>query len=141
MMGSLFSVVQKLSLIRWHRILEGPGMMKGVLMKISFIIFNHLSKSTAICIYLFTRETMRLGKRSGWLFASLYLKQCASSLQKAYGGNHVPEQLPVPISLTRSGYPTIIPSFVRHEMRRHDDRADKLVLLIVVLYESDYPVG
>lgn len=60
-----------------------------------------------------------LGRKSGWLHVALYLKQCAASLQKAYAGDKVkPELLPVPVSLTRSGYPRIIPSFHRRLILR-----------------------
>lgn len=71
-----------------------------------------------------------LGRKSGWLHVALYLKLCATSLQKAYAGDKVkPELLPVPVSLTRSGYPRIIPSFHRRWILRKDDRADILVQL------------
>ncbi|KAF8364959.1 hypothetical protein HHK36_031403 (mitochondrion) [Tetracentron sinense] len=52
-------------------------------------------------------RVVTIGRRSGLLFLALYLKQCSSSLQTAYGGvkprQH--KQLPVPIKLSRSGLP------------------------------------
>lgn len=46
----------------------------------------------------------------------------------AYGGDRrPPERLAVPVSLSRSGFPRIIPSFVRHKMYKRYDTADILV--------------
>lgn len=57
------------------------------------------------------------------------------SLQKAYAGDKVkPELLPVPVSLTRSGYPRIIPSFHRRWILRKDDRADIFVQLYLSFF-------
>lgn len=45
-----------------------------------------------------------------------------------YGGDkYVPSLLPVPVSLTRSGYPRIIPSFHRNMIYKRDEKADLLV--------------
>lgn len=78
--------------------------------------------------YLFSREVCRLVKKSGYLFTALYLKQCAASLQQAYGGVKTPHSfLPVPVSLTRSGFPRIISSYHRRLIYRRDDRADTIV--------------
>ncbi|KAF5194794.1 RNA-dependent RNA polymerase [Thalictrum thalictroides] len=53
-------------------------------------------------------------------------------------GSHPPTDklLPVPVSLTRSGYPTIIPSFPRKMIRRKDEKADQLVKI----YQSYFSV-
>ncbi|KAL4317821.1 hypothetical protein GQ457_18G011820 [Hibiscus cannabinus] len=59
-------------------------------------------------------KVVYMNRRSGALFTALYLKQCAVTLQQAYGGitpYHIHTKLSVPVSLTRSGYPRIIPSF------------------------------
>lgn len=67
-------------------------------------------------------------RKSGLLFTALYLKQCGSCLMMAYGGvKRPPELLPVPVSLTRSGYPTIIPSFHRRLIDIRYDRSNQLV--------------
>lgn len=78
-----------------------------------------------------------LGRKSGWLHVALYLnlKLCAASLQKAYAGDKVkPELLPVPVSLTRSGYPRIIPLNHRRLILRKDDRADIFVQLYLSFF-------
>lgn len=63
------------------------------------------------------------------LFTALYLKQCATSLQLYYGGvPQAPSRFYFPISLTRSGIPTILSSFHRIIIRQRDDRADRLYL-------------
>lgn len=59
---------------------------------------------------------------------ALYLKQCSSALMQAYGGkkrNH--SLLPCMVSLTRSGFPRIIPAFHRRKMKVGDEEADRLV--------------
>lgn len=62
------------------------------------------------------------------MFASLYLKQAAVCLQKAYAGVPQPKsQLPVPVSLTGSGLPRIIPSYHRKLILKKDERADTFV--------------
>ena len=69
------------------------------------------------------------------MFLALYLKQCASSLQIAYGGDRRPhDRLPVPVSLTRSGFPRIIQFFIRRQMYKKDDKADMLVKILLSLF-------
>ncbi|KAF1854698.1 hypothetical protein Lal_00015660 [Lupinus albus] len=52
-------------------------------------------------------KALLLAYEVGGLFLALYLKQCASSLQIAYGGDRRPhDRLPVPVSLTRKGGPS-----------------------------------
>lgn len=96
----------------------------------SLMIYGGVSREHCISIHLFSKKVAVLVKGSGLLYTALSLKQCSSSLQIAYGGDRrSPGQLPTPISLTRSGYPTIIPTFHRQMMYRKDDKADKLVQL------------
>lgn len=86
---------------------------------------------------MFSREVIRLRRKSGALFVALYLKQCASSLQKAYGGTKSPpDLLPFPVSLTRSGYPRIIPRFHRRMIYRRDDKADILVKIYLSFFHN-----
>lgn len=69
-------------------------------------------------------------KHGGALTTALYYKQCSSSLMKAYGGiddKAYRHSLSFPISLTRKGYPRVIPSFHRLMIYRHDEKADMLV--------------
>lgn len=71
---------------------------------------------------------VRIRYKSGPLFLALYLKQCSSSLQRAYAGERDKnEVLPISVSLTRSGFPRIIPAHHRRLMLARDDRADRLV--------------
>lgn len=61
-------------------------------------------------------------------FCALYLKQAASSLMMAYGGDEfVHPDNAVPVYLTRSGYPRIIPSHHRRMILKKDEKADMLV--------------
>jgi len=108
----------------WFNLLL-PKVMCGFLNKVNLIITDGLTKEHCIGAYLFACAVRRLGKKSGWLFTALYWKQCASSLQKAYGGVHTKNNLlPVKVSLTRSGSPRIIPSFNRIFMYKKDERAE-----------------
>lgn len=72
------------------------------------------------------KRVMHLNRKSGPLFTALYLKQCAVSLQQAYLfmlgflKNLVYES--VPVSLTRTGYRKIIPSYHRKLMRVKESR-------------------
>lgn len=104
--------------------------MRSLFNKVILIGLDCLSKEFCIASYLLIKQIWKWKQKSGWLFTALYLKQCAASLQKAYGGDtYVPELLPVPVSLTRTGYPRIIPTFHRRLIRRKDDKADRLVQL------------
>lgn len=79
---------------------EDLPVMMGFLKRILLIAADGLTKESCIALYLYAKSVRRLYKKSGPLFTALYLKQCASSLQMAYGGDKRPhERLPVPISL------------------------------------------
>ncbi|CAL0309406.1 unnamed protein product [Lupinus luteus] len=49
--------------------------------------FSSPIKESSIAVYLYVKAVKRLYRKSGGLFLALYLKQCASSLQIAYGGS------------------------------------------------------
>jgi len=103
--------------------------------KFILVITDGLAKEHCIAAYLFTKTVLRLVRKSGGLFVALYLKQCASSLQLAYGGDKTPlSLLPVPVSLTRSGYPRIIPRFHRNIIFKRDERADVLVQMYLSFF-------
>lgn len=93
------------------------------------MVLNGQTKESCIAAYLLAKKVLALRQRSGLLFVALYLKQCSSFLQKAYGGDPTTGLLPVPVALTRQGYRTIIPSFHRRMIYRKDDKADQLVQL------------
>lgn len=79
-------------------------------MKVTLLTLDGVTKEACIATHLFSKQ--KLVKGSGLLFTALYLKQCSSSLQTAYGGIRRPHDLlPVPVSLSRSGIPSIIPPF------------------------------
>lgn len=121
--------------IKWQRVLENSQVMRSILHKMLLMVSDKLSKESCIATYLFSKEVLRLVRKSGLLFTALYLKQCAASLQTAYGGiKRPPELLPVPVSLNRSGYPRIIPAFHRRIITRKDDRADELVRLYLSFF-------
>lgn len=124
----LFEKCLHISGLQWQRILEDSRIMRSILNKMLLMVLDGLTKETCIAAYLFSKQVLRLVRKSGLLFTALYLKQCAASLQVAYAGVKRPhELLPVPVSLTRSGYPRIIPAFHRKKIYAKDDRADQLV--------------
>lgn len=92
------------------RIDIGRFSSRSYLNRMILITHDSLTKEACIGAYLFSKQVVRLVRKSVFWFTSLYLKQCSSSLQMAYGGiPKPPELLPVPVSLNRSGYPRIIP--------------------------------
>ncbi|KAK7298452.1 hypothetical protein VNO77_46913 [Canavalia gladiata] len=102
---------------------RGQYIPKGAL-----VIFDGLNKELCVGIHLVVIRIVHLGRKSGWLFCALYLKQAASSLMMAYGGDEfVHPDNAVPVSLTRSGYPRIIPSHHRRMILKKDEKADMLV--------------
>ena len=97
-------------------------------------MFNGLSKEYCISGYPFAKEVIRLRRKSGLLFTALYLKQCSSALMKAYANDPIVGTSPFPVSLTRSGYPRIIPAFHRRIIYRKDERSDKVVQLYLTWF-------
>lgn len=74
-------------------------------------------------------------RKSGSLFVSLYLKQCAVALQTSRGSNTaIDRNLSVPVSLNASGLPRIIPSFHRKEILRGSARGDALIKFDLSLF-------
>lgn len=78
-------------------------------------------------------RSIGMSRKSGWLFASIYCKHAAASLQTAYAGEY-PIHQPFPISLTRSGYPRIIPAYHRQVIKKGGDRADALVQMYLSFF-------
>lgn len=127
-MTSLFDILITVNSLPWWRTLESPRLIVGILTRIQLIILDRLNKEFCIASYLTAKQIFRLGQKSGWLFASLYLKQCSATLQLFRGSdNPVPRQLSVPVALTGSGLPRIIPSFHRRAILRRDAKADVVI--------------
>ena len=115
--------------VRWQRVLEDSRVLRSFLSKVILILTDGLNKEMCIAAYLFAKQVIYLGRKSRYLYLhlALYLKQCTTCLMTAYGGVNRPNgSLSVPVSLTRSGYPRIFPSFM---ILRKDDSADVLVRL------------
>nr|UJQ92483.1 MAG: putative RNA-dependent RNA polymerase [Mitoviridae sp.] len=124
----LFSKPLRMSSLRWQRAMRKLSTMKGLCNRVLLIVFDKLSKETCILSALFCKSVIRLVFKSGPLAAALQLKQAGSCLMMYYGGNpSLHGTLPIPISLTRSGIPTIIPSYHRRIIRMRNDRSDLLV--------------
>lgn len=140
-MNRLFPDFLRMYSIRWQRVLEHSPTLASILIKVVLIVADGLTKEACIASYLFMKSVIRLRRKSGMLFTALYLKQCSSSLQRAYGGNpHVSGLLPFPVSLTRSGYPTIIPAFHRLMIYKKDEKADLLVRMYLSFFTLSYVI-
>jgi hypothetical protein len=99
------------------------------------IVADGLTKELCISAYLVAKRIMVLYRKSGPLFVALYLKQCATSLQRFYGeGGVSPGLLSVPLSLTRTGLPRILPAHHRRAIIKSDSKADMLVKLYLSLF-------
>ncbi|KMZ61076.1 hypothetical protein ZOSMA_54G00050 [Zostera marina] len=122
--------------IEWHRVLKDSGVLRGLLNKIILSTCSQLSTETCIAASLVCKSILALASRGGMLTTAVYLKHCRVALQMSYGAD-IFTPLPFPISLTRTGYPRIIPSFHRHLIRRRDSRSDVLVRL----YMSVFSIG
>lgn len=131
----LFSnVIEKLHHYSWRRVFESTGSLKGFLIRFSFAISGHPSVEIGLAAVSLARSVHHLVKKSGLLFAALYMKQCGVALQRYYACCRPRQQVvfdssPVSVSLTRSGLPRIIPIHHRHRISVRDDRADYLVRL------------
>ncbi|XLR34038.1 hypothetical protein HN51_043317 [Arachis hypogaea] len=107
--------------------------------RVSFPLYQHSQQSHALgeqCIaaHLFWVACRRLGKRSGWLFLALYLRQSRVCLQRFVARDSIPSDLSPAVSLTRSGLPRIIPSFHRRKIREGNH-------LVIQLYMSFFTVS
>ena len=83
-MRLLFRKLLTLRPVHWHQLLEQLGTLQGYFVKVILLVTDGLTKEDCIGAYLLARSTVRLAKRSGILHTALYLKQCASCLQRAY---------------------------------------------------------
>ncbi|XLR47424.1 hypothetical protein HN51_031532, partial [Arachis hypogaea] len=95
---------------------------------------SHELGEQCIAAHLFWAACRRLGKRSGWLFLALYLKQSRVCLQRFVVQDSIPVDLSPAVSLSRSGLPRIIPSFHRRKIREGNH-------LVIQLYMSFFTVS
>ena len=65
----------------WRRVFEHAGSLRGFQIKIFLMVTGNLSTEGALCSLIFARKVMALVRKSGLLFAALYLKQCSVHLQ------------------------------------------------------------
>lgn len=129
-MRLLFDKLLALKAIKWYKILEDLGSLKSTFNKVILVITDGLTKELCVGAHLVAKQVVYLNRKSEPLFTALYLKQAAVCLKQAYAGVPGPKgKLPVPVSLSGSGYPRIIPSFHRTQMLKKDDKADVLVKL------------
>lgn len=129
-MKTLFNLTMKVPTFSWRSLFEKTRSLKGILLRVPLVISGVLSCEVGLCAVSFAREVIRLRRKSGLLFTALYLKQCSVCLQRYYAGSYrKSDSLSVPIGLTRSGIPTIIPTVLRKHIRARDARGDRIVKL------------
>ena len=135
-MRILYETFLKLNLVSWQRLLEESHTMKSFFNKVILIVTDGLRKEHCIAAHLVCQQVIRMYRRSGALHTALYLKQSASCLMRWYGegGKVQPYHLPVPVSLTRTGLPRMIPAFHRNQIRKFDDKADTDVQLYLSFF-------
>ena len=106
-MRLLFDKLLALKAIKWYKILEDVGSLKSTLFKVILVITDGLTKELCVGAHIVAKQVVYLNRKSGPLFTALYLKQAAVCLkQAAYAGVPGPKgKLPVPVSLSGSGYP------------------------------------
>lgn len=132
-MKPLFTIILRITALSWRRALESPRSIKGYLSKVNLVLFFSLTKERCLAAHWFAKKIVRMGQKSGWLHASIYCKYASAALQTAYVGEF-PIHQPFPISLTRSGYPRIIPPYHRKVIAVGDDRADDLVRMYMSFF-------
>lgn len=130
--SSIFSRTIRLAPGSWREALESLRVVKSMFRKLTLLLTDGLTKEFCISVHLFGKAIWTLGRKSGWLFAALYLKQARVALQRYVAQDSIPE-LSVYVSLTKSGIPRIIPSFHRARLRRGDLRIIKLYMSLFSL--------
>lgn len=105
--------------ITWQKSLERLRVVRLTFIRLILLLSDGLCKEHCIAAALFWKACWRLYRKSGFLFLSLYLKQCKVGIHKLCAGDPVFQPSPS-ISLTRSGVPRIIPSFHRKKIKEAD---------------------
>ena len=112
------------------RIDIGRFSSRSYLNRMILITHDSLTKEACIGAYLFSKQVVRLVRKSVFWFTSLYLKQCSSSRLRRYSeATRIVACTSLPQSIRVSSYH---PSH-RRMMMRKDDRADVLVKLYLSL--------
>lgn len=135
MIKNLFLSAERVPLFSWRSVFEHTGLLKGLFLRVSLVISSSLSVEVGLCAVDLVKRVFQLKRKTNLLTVALYFKQCWVSLQRHYAGSfdrH--EVLSVPVSLTRSGLPRIIPKKICWKILRRDEEAYRLVLLYRYLF-------
>ena len=126
---NLFSnFTESLPQVSWRRVFEHTGRLRGFLIRIYLAATGYLTLEGAVCSLVIARRVTELIRKSGLLFTSQYLKQCAVHLQQYYAGSVITVgKSAVNVSLSRAGIPTIIPKHHRFIIMKRGDRGNRLV--------------
>lgn len=127
-MFNLFYFKDKVPVVSWRNLFELVRRLKGLLLRVPLISSASITREVSLAAVHFVRHVIRLKRKSGYLFTALYFFQCGVSLQRFYAGCYDPKaSISVPVSLTRSGIPRVIPAVLRSHLRRRDSHGDMLV--------------
>jgi len=120
----LFSGIEQVPPYSWRGVFEHTRRFLELLLRVPLVASAVLSCEVGLAAADFVKRVYRLKRQSGLLYTALYLKACRVALQRYYAGyfnRH--ESMSVQVSLTRTGLPRIIPSILRHRIRRRDKHA------------------
>lgn len=104
-------------------------MMRSIFKNLILLMYDGLTKEMCVASHLIGKQILQLGRKDGWLFVALYLKQCSVCLMsfRSVPLGQIPQSLmSVPVSLTGSRLPRIIPSFHIREILRRSPKGDQL---------------
>jgi len=119
----------------WRGMLEHTRRITGLLNKIQLFVCRRLRKGYCISLWLMSKQIHRLYKKAGPLFLARYLKACLGCLMWYVAGRQGPRpKLAVPVSLTKTGLPRIIPSGLRREIRERNYRVIRLIVSVFSIY-------
>lgn len=132
-MKQLYSALIRASTVKWQRVLEDTRFLKGTFCKVALWNYHKLTKENCLAVHALAKRIYSMGRRSGWLHVSVYLKHASACLMMAHGGNPK-SSYPFRISLNRSGYPRIIPRYHRKVLMGKDSRRDMICKLYLSLF-------
>ncbi|KAK8539715.1 hypothetical protein V6N13_035007 [Hibiscus sabdariffa] len=132
----LKSILQRRAAHEWRRLLEQPRRLVGLFNRGQLVVFGRLAKGHCLATLFMSRAMVRIYRKSGPLFLARYLKQCLVLVYWYVAGAEktARPQLSLPVSLTRTGLPRIIPPVYRKAIRRRDMLVVRMVITILSFY-------
>lgn len=137
-MKTLFTnVLDRCRVIPWRSIFEGTRPLSRFLIRTAIVATGLCNRESAVICWVMAKKVFQLYRGMGCLSASLYLKQCSTSLMRYYAGSSkeaLHSMSGAMVSLSRAGIPTIIPVHHRSLIMARGERGDQLVHLYLSLF-------